>query len=100
MREGKFVFFIEAPRLEYEVARDCQLTRVGELLNNRYYALGVQKGKETNTNSESSPFFLDSPIRDSLNIGLLEMEENGKLENMRQKWWQKGGETHCQVNSS
>ena len=52
MREGKFVFFIESPRLEYEVARDCQLTRVGELLNNRYYALGVQKGKETNTNSE------------------------------------------------
>ena len=28
---------------------------------------------------------LDSPIRDSLNIGLLEIEENGKLEKMRQK---------------
>ena len=43
---------------------------------------------------------LDSPIRDSLNIGLLEIEENGKLEKMRQKWWQRGGETQCQVNSS
>ena len=57
MRKGKFVFFIESPRLEYEVARDCQLTRVGELLNNRYYAVGVQKSMETNTEAKLSGLF-------------------------------------------
>ena len=39
------MFFVESPRLEYEVARDCSLMQVGKLLNNRYYALGLQKGE-------------------------------------------------------
>ena len=44
VKEGDFVYFIESPRLDYEVARDCSLMQVGKLLNNRYYALGLQKG--------------------------------------------------------
>ena len=45
VRGGKFVFFMESPRLEFEVARDCGLLQVGRLLNSRYYALGLPKGE-------------------------------------------------------
>ena len=31
-----------------------------------------------------------------LNIGILELEESGKLEKLRQKWWSNGGFS-CQV---
>ena len=45
VRRGNFVMFMESPRLEYEVAKDCGITQVGKLLNNRYYALGLQSSQ-------------------------------------------------------
>ena len=45
VRRGDFAFFIESPRLDYEVGRDCDLVQVGQLLNSRYYCIGLQPGK-------------------------------------------------------
>ena len=44
VRKGGFAFFIESPRLDYEVGRNCDLVQVGKLLNSRYYAIGLQPG--------------------------------------------------------
>ena len=44
VRNGNFAFFLESPRLEYEVGFDCDLIQVGKLLNSRYYGVGLQPG--------------------------------------------------------
>ncbi|KAF0314056.1 Glutamate receptor ionotropic, kainate 2 [Amphibalanus amphitrite] len=38
---GKFAYFMESSSIEYYVARRCQLTQVGGLLDNKGYGIGV-----------------------------------------------------------
>ena len=42
---GGFAFFMESAAAEYEIAKNCELELVGDLLNSVYYSFGVRKSK-------------------------------------------------------
>jgi len=42
--EGNYAFFIEGASLEYNVARKCDLTQIGGLLDSKGYGIALPPG--------------------------------------------------------
>lgn len=79
---GNYAFFMEAAAIEYAVERECNLTQVGGLLDNKGYGIATRK---------------NSPIRQALSRGILKLQEQGKLHTLYERWWkQKRGGGACQ----
>jgi hypothetical protein len=38
------IFFIESASIEYNIERDCNLTQIGGLLDNKGYGIATRKG--------------------------------------------------------
>ena len=43
--DGAYCFFMEEAALKYYMARDCELTQIGGLLDNKGYGIGLPLGK-------------------------------------------------------
>lgn len=72
VKRGGFAFLAESPLIEYATQRDCQLYQVGGLLNKRHFGLAVAK---------------ESKYRTIFNQGLLQLQENGVLLQLKKRWW-------------
>ena len=70
--QGGYVFITSSNTIEYIVNRECDLTKVGGLLNTIQYGLAVPK---------------DSPYRALLSDGILHLQETGILHHLKNKWW-------------
>merc|ERR1739838_95834 len=70
--DGEYAFFIESASAEYHAAKNCQLTKVGGLISSKSYGIALPQG---------------SPHREELNIALLELQEEGVLDMIKEKWW-------------
>ena len=82
--KGNYAFFMEAAAIEYAVERECNLTQVGGLLDNKGYGIALRKY---------------SPIRQALSRGILKLQEQGKLHTLYERWWkQKRGGGSCQTS--
>lgn len=95
---GSYAFFAESTMIEYVVSRYCDLRQVGGLLDSKGmiyftrmelvltfnliigFGLAVQSG---------------STYRDPLNHAILVLEQQGILQNLKNKWWfeRRGGGT-------
>ena len=42
--DGAYAFFMEAAALQYYMERDCELTQIGGLLDNKGYGVGLPPG--------------------------------------------------------
>jgi len=73
-KAGQYAYLLESSMLEYYMARDCQLQRVGGLLDSKGYGIAVPKG---------------SPLRDLLSGCILQLQERTVLEALKNKWWQR-----------
>lgn len=45
--EDNFAFFMESSSIDYVIARKCNLTRIGGLLDSKGYGIAMKKGNET-----------------------------------------------------
>ncbi|XP_071955218.1 glutamate receptor ionotropic, kainate 2-like [Antedon mediterranea] len=71
-----YAFLMESTATEYYISQYCRnLTRIGGLLNTISYGIGTPLG---------------SKLRDRLTQSILQLQENGTLIEMENKWWQKG----------
>lgn len=43
-QDGKYAFFMESATIEYITERDCNLTQIGGLLDNKGYGIATKKG--------------------------------------------------------
>ena len=43
--DGAYAFFMEEAALKYYMARNCDLTQIGGLLDNKGYGIGLPLGK-------------------------------------------------------
>lgn len=79
-------YLMESTTLLYYTERNCDVTMVGDLIDDRNYAIGMRKGyKYYNTLSE----------------GVLRLQERGVMDKLHTKWWKaKRGGGACQVNTS
>ncbi|CAH1402280.1 unnamed protein product [Nezara viridula] len=70
--EDKYAFFMESASIEYEVQRKCQLAMVGDSLDSKGYGIVMRQ---------------NSSYRNALNKNVVRLQENGKLTQLKDKWW-------------
>ncbi|XP_033113339.1 glutamate receptor ionotropic, kainate 2-like [Anneissia japonica] len=74
--EEDYAFLMESTATEYYISQYCRnLTRIGGLLNTISYGIGTPLG---------------SHLRDRVTQSILQLQENGTLIEMENKWWHKG----------
>ncbi|XP_064627645.1 glutamate receptor ionotropic, kainate 2-like isoform X3 [Lineus longissimus] len=71
-----YAFLMESVMIDYAVQRKCSLMQVGGLLDSKGYGIGTPIG---------------SPYRDTITLAILELQENGKIQMLYNKWWKNTG---------
>ncbi|XP_068188830.1 glutamate receptor ionotropic, kainate 2 isoform X3 [Antennarius striatus] len=71
-----YAFLMESTTIEFVTQRNCNLTQVGGLIDSKAYGVGTPIG---------------SPYRDRITIAILQLQEEGKLHMMKEKWWRGNG---------
>uniref|UniRef100_A0A3P8UY54 Glutamate receptor n=1 Tax=Cynoglossus semilaevis TaxID=244447 RepID=A0A3P8UY54_CYNSE len=84
VKQGSYAFLWDMAVVEYAALTDddCTLTVAGNSLSTRGYGMALQHG---------------SPYRDLFSQKILELQEKGDLDILKQKWWPKKG--RCDVQS-
>ncbi|CAG5002884.1 unnamed protein product [Parnassius apollo] len=72
VRNENYAFFMESTSIEYNIERFCDITMVGEPLDNKGYGIAMKK---------------NSPYRQAMNLALLNLQEAGVLREMKERWW-------------
>ncbi|CAH2047181.1 unnamed protein product, partial [Iphiclides podalirius] len=67
-----YAFLMESTSIEYMVERNCDVSQVGGLLDNKGYGIAMKK---------------NSPYRQPMSESILQLQEEGKLTRMKDKWW-------------
>eukprot|EP00069_Balaena_mysticetus_P016127 bmy_09648T0 len=71
-----YAFLMESTTIEFVTQRNCNLTQIGGLIDSKGYGVGTPMG---------------SPYRDKVTIAILQLQEEGKLHMMKEKWWRGNG---------
>uniref|UniRef100_A0A9J8B3E8 Glutamate receptor n=1 Tax=Cyprinus carpio carpio TaxID=630221 RepID=A0A9J8B3E8_CYPCA len=71
-----YAFLMESTTIEFVTQRNCNLTQIGGLIDSKAYGVGTPIG---------------SPYRDKITIAILQLQEEGKLHMMKEKWWRGNG---------
>ncbi|XP_056009393.1 glutamate receptor 2-like [Ostrea edulis] len=71
--KGKYAFLLESTSNEYANSREpCDTMMVGRNLNSKGFGIATP---------------LNSPLRDELNLVVLELKEDGTLHRLKRRWW-------------
>ncbi|XP_072557436.1 glutamate receptor ionotropic, kainate 4-like [Paramormyrops kingsleyae] len=73
--KSNYAFLLESTMNEYHRQRDCNLTQIGGLLDTKGYGIGMPAG---------------SLYRDELDLAILRLQEDNRLEILKRKWWEGG----------
>ncbi|CAJ0954119.1 unnamed protein product, partial [Ranitomeya imitator] len=71
-----YALLMESTSIEFVTQRNCNLTQIGGLIDSKGYGVGTPIG---------------SPYRDKITIAILQLQEEGKLHMMKEKWWRGNG---------
>ncbi|XP_066269429.1 glutamate receptor ionotropic, delta-2-like [Branchiostoma lanceolatum] len=74
VREGNYAFIWDTPIIEYVALNDpdCSLTTAENSFYERGYGIALQR---------------DSPYREAFSYGILQMQENGRMNKLKERWW-------------
>ncbi|XP_072932711.1 glutamate receptor ionotropic, kainate 3-like isoform X2 [Epargyreus clarus] len=67
-----YAFLMESTSIEYMVERNCDVAQVGGLLDSKGYGIAMKK---------------NSPYRQPMSESILQLQEQGKITRMKDKWW-------------
>uniref|UniRef100_A0A4W3HVM3 Glutamate receptor n=1 Tax=Callorhinchus milii TaxID=7868 RepID=A0A4W3HVM3_CALMI len=71
-----YALLMESTTIEFVTQRNCNLTQIGGLIDSKGYGIGTPMG---------------SPYREKITIAILQLQEEGKLHMMKEKWWRGNG---------
>ncbi|KAJ8867178.1 hypothetical protein PR048_033042 [Dryococelus australis] len=77
---GKYAFFMESTSIEYEMERQCELTQINCLLDSKGYGIALP---------------INSPYRTFVSEAVLKLSENGRIKDIKDKWWLVKDGTGC-----
>ncbi|XP_059617774.1 uncharacterized protein LOC132262512 [Phlebotomus argentipes] len=72
VKNENYAFLMESTSIEYITERDCDVTMVNGLLDDKGYGIAMRK---------------NSPYRNTLSAAVLQLQESGKLALFKIKWW-------------
>lgn len=78
--DGKFAVFIPSVTIEYLVAQDCDFIQVGAPINSNRYGIAMKQGLR---------------LRDKINQALVQLQETGVINQLKEKWWKNKEGTIC-----
>ncbi|KAH8292071.1 hypothetical protein KR054_004432 [Drosophila jambulina] len=96
-----YAFLMESTSIEYNTKRECNLKKIGEALDEKGYGIAMRKSKYFLSINlkiillQQDASLSDWPHRDKFNNALLELQEQGVLEKMKNKWWNEVGTGIC-----
>ncbi|XP_026489807.2 glutamate receptor ionotropic, kainate 2-like [Vanessa tameamea] len=70
--DENYAFLMESTSIEYMVERNCDVAQVGGLLDSKGYGIAMKK---------------NSPYRQPMSESILQLQEQGKIMRMKDKWW-------------
>ncbi|KFM59945.1 Glutamate receptor, ionotropic kainate 2, partial [Stegodyphus mimosarum] len=74
VKKGNYAFLMESTTIEYHIAKDCELTQIGGLLDSKGYGIAMPIG---------------SPYRTHISTEILKLQEEGVLHELKERWWKK-----------
>ncbi|XP_062537416.1 glutamate receptor ionotropic, kainate 2 isoform X3 [Armigeres subalbatus] len=81
-----YAFLMESSSIEYIIERECDVTQIGGLLDDKGYGIAMRK---------------NSPYRSALSEAVLRLQEQGVLTSLKRKWWkEKRGGGACSQSSA
>ncbi|XP_058127389.1 glutamate receptor ionotropic, kainate 2-like [Anopheles ziemanni] len=72
VKTENYAFLMESTSIEYIVERECDVTQIGGLLDDKGYGIAMRK---------------NSPYRSALSEAVLRLQEQGVLTSLKRKWW-------------
>lgn len=90
---GAYAFLMESSSLEHIVNRNCNLTQVGGQLDSKGYGIALPMSELFALQlcwlycANSCFSASDSPYRTHVNQALLKLQEEGKLSELKARWW-------------
>ncbi|XP_055684018.1 glutamate receptor ionotropic, kainate 2 isoform X2 [Lutzomyia longipalpis] len=85
VKSENYAFLMESTSIEYIIERECDVTQVNGLLDDKGYGIAMRK---------------NSPYRNALSAAVLKLQEQGKLTVLKIKWWkEKRGGGACSATS-
>ncbi|XP_078665309.1 glutamate receptor ionotropic, delta-2-like [Branchiostoma floridae x Branchiostoma belcheri] len=87
VREGNYAFIWDTPIIEYVALNDpdCSLTTAENSFYERGYGIALQR---------------DSPYREAFSYGILQMQENGRMNKLKERWWPSTGRCSLRTMTS
>ncbi|XP_015124611.1 glutamate receptor ionotropic, kainate 2-like [Diachasma alloeum] len=77
-----YAFLMESTGIEYAIERNCELMKVGDLLDSKGYGIALPP---------------NSQYRTLFSQGILKLQERGILRQLKEKWWLQGSK-NCTAN--
>ncbi|XP_055615442.1 glutamate receptor ionotropic, kainate 2 isoform X2 [Toxorhynchites rutilus septentrionalis] len=72
VKTENYAFLMESTSIEYIIERECDVTQIGGLLDDKGYGIAMRK---------------NSPYRSALSEAVLRLQEQGVLTSLKRKWW-------------
>lgn len=102
-----YAYLMESTSLLYYTERICNVTMVGDLIDDRNYAIGMRKSIDLQILlilfsfiEKRKNYILDYKYYNILSEGILRLQERGVMDKLHTKWWKaKRGGGACQVRS-
>ncbi|XP_076230629.1 glutamate receptor ionotropic, kainate 2 isoform X2 [Nomia melanderi] len=80
LKKRDYAFLMESTTIEYRMERQCELDKVGGLIDNKGYGIALPR---------------NSPYRTPISAAILQLQEKGVLQDLKKKWWQERGGGLC-----
>ncbi|XP_011152744.1 glutamate receptor ionotropic, kainate 2 [Harpegnathos saltator] len=80
-----YAFLMESTSIEYRMERNCEIEKVGGLLDNKGYGIALPR---------------NSPYRTPISGAILTLSEKGTLSALKKKWWQEMGGGLCKKDDT
>ncbi|XP_014473269.1 PREDICTED: glutamate receptor ionotropic, kainate 2-like [Dinoponera quadriceps] len=80
-----YAFLMESTSIEYRTERNCEIEKIGGLIDNKGYGIALPR---------------NSPYRTLINGAILTLGEKGTLQELKKKWWQERGGGLCKKDET
>ena len=72
VKKGGYAFLMESTMCQYQVERNCDLMKIGDLFDSKGYGIGFPR---------------NSPNRNNFSEAILKLQKRQSLEKLYRKWW-------------
>ncbi|XP_071860840.1 glutamate receptor ionotropic, kainate 2 isoform X1 [Bombus fervidus] len=80
LKKRDYAFLMESTTIEYRMERNCELDKIGGLIDNKGYGIALPRNSE---------------YRTPINGAILTLQEKGVLQDLKKKWWVDRGGGMC-----